>query len=138
MPAFIVRVELIGTPGGDTYTNLHTPMAEQGFQQSAPTLTAGLAQLPHAMYFGNSNATGEAVSMHLRDAIQTKVWTKMRSDVLQLLGEVKEAIHDEIQVFEGMMLECEEDPQAHAALLAVKTKYEASAVEIDIQIKQLE
>jgi len=78
MAAFIIRVELIGSPGGDIYEALHSLMASQGFAQRSPTSNGGTAVLPHAMYYGTAAADCNNVATHFRDSIQSQVWTKAK------------------------------------------------------------
>lgn len=75
MKSYIIRVELLGTPAADTYARLHELMRESGFRQEAVTQAGASCQLPHAMYFGNSELEQLPLANILRTLIETRVWT---------------------------------------------------------------
>lgn len=78
MPAYIIRVELIGSPSGSTYENLHDYMRSWGFQQTAMSVTGMTLSLPHATYHGQAIQGTSLLATSLRDGIQTNVWTKAK------------------------------------------------------------
>lgn len=61
----------------------------------------------------------------------------MRNDALNLMKEQREAITNDIEACELMMVECREDPETCTALSAIQAKYEATADELDTQIQKL-
>jgi hypothetical protein len=78
MAAFIVRVELMGSPTFEVYERLHTLMASAGFTQQPRTDSGATAVLPHATYNGQSTMDCNPLATYLRDRIQREVWTKAK------------------------------------------------------------
>ncbi len=73
MAYYTLRIELLGNPGSDVYENLHTRMTKGGFLQTIQgTNSQGqtvTCNLPHATYYGSSDAT----------AAQVRDWAKQHA-----------------------------------------------------------
>ena len=78
MSDYIVRVQLIGNPDVETYASLHSLMANRGFSMQTTDKNGSSFTLPHATYIGVSRAAAGALSISLRDSIQTRVWMKAK------------------------------------------------------------
>lgn len=78
MSDYIVRVQLIGNPDVETYASLHTLMSNRGFSMQTTDKNGSSLTLPHATYIGVSRAAAGALSISLRDSIQTRVWMKAK------------------------------------------------------------
>jgi hypothetical protein len=79
MANFTIRVELIGRPSEDVYTDLHGRMERGGFSRTIDGFnTKGASTsfaLPHATYFGASEANVGAVRDWARDHAR-EAWGK--------------------------------------------------------------
>lgn len=75
MADYTLRIELLGNPGFDVYENLHTRMRNGGFLQTIGGVntqgTSTTFTLPHATYYGSSDAT----------AVQVRDWAKHATEV---------------------------------------------------------
>jgi hypothetical protein len=73
----IIRVELKGSPSGETYQTLHAFMKAKGWSQSILYANGTKStELPHAMYQGDSDHSCGVIAESLRDQISTTIWTK--------------------------------------------------------------
>jgi hypothetical protein len=82
MSNYAIRVELRGNPTWEQYDRLHALMARQGFLQTikgvSPDGTQQVFNLPHAVYYGPSNASPGAV----RDSVSKAVKAEVQPDVV--------------------------------------------------------
>jgi len=82
MADYAIRVELRGYPTREQYDALHALMARRGFQQTIVGIDGAGKQkrvnLPHAVYYGCSNAgCGE-----VRDSVTNAVKAEVQQDIL--------------------------------------------------------
>jgi hypothetical protein len=82
MADFAIRVELRGNPTREQYETLHALMARKGFLQTIAGVDNQGNQkrfnLPHAVYYGASNATCGDV----RTAVANAVKAEVQNDVI--------------------------------------------------------
>jgi hypothetical protein len=74
MAHLFIRVELRGSPSGQDYDNLHAYMEQNNWYRKIQG-TAGVSNLPHAVYQGNSENDPSTVTTALKKGIETNVWT---------------------------------------------------------------
>jgi hypothetical protein len=82
MANYAIRVELRGNPTWELYDQLHALMAGQGFLQTIRGVGSKgqprTDSLPHAVYFGPSDAATGAV----RDWVVAAVQARVQKDIL--------------------------------------------------------
>ncbi len=85
MAEYVIRVELRGNPPWEQYEKLHALMATVGFLQTVDGVNKKGEQktfdLPHAVYYGTSDATTSDV----RDWVQSNVKGKIQDSILFLV-----------------------------------------------------
>ena len=87
MPNYAIRVELRGNPTWEQYNTLHSVMAAGGFLQTIsgvdPQGNQKAFDLPHAVYYGSSQAACAAV----RDWTANNVKARVQQDILVFVVE---------------------------------------------------
>jgi hypothetical protein len=78
MANYILRIELLGSPGEETYKTLQAFMAGQGFSMSISNGAGEPAVLPHATYLGESSLAPPDAAYRLRSALQDEVWPSVK------------------------------------------------------------
>ena len=77
MPNYAIRVELRGNPSADEYQTLHALMARLGFAQTIVGVDGDGKQkrfnLPHAVYYGSSNADCAGVRTSVQKLVKSEV-----------------------------------------------------------------
>jgi len=71
----IIRIELRGQPGGDTYKQLHSYMTEELRWETSIVSDTGIRMpLPSATYSGERDGTAVGLATLLRDHIIANIW----------------------------------------------------------------
>ena len=76
MLSVIIRVELVGTPNGEVYDNLHAYMASKGLNKTITSDDRRQMDLPHGMYSGVTNLLLDTLAAELKNHIASSIWTK--------------------------------------------------------------
>ena len=78
MSLLFARIELRGTPGEDSYNQLHAYMRSRGWLQTITGATATV-NLPHATYqatFTQDSPNLAAIANALKAHIEANIWTR--------------------------------------------------------------
>ena len=74
MAKLIVRIELKGNPDAATYQALHKLMTGHGWITTMTGDSGVVANLPHAMYAGETDVPIMELAANLRHTIQSSIW----------------------------------------------------------------